>query len=105
MWVAARSVSDLKMFPLLQVCALGSSSFSFATVVPFPVPDRPCSVITQPAVAASPSAAMISAAMASGVLPVTVILVIASTVISLGMMPFAIDLSMPSCGRSADEMH
>ena len=32
----------------LHVCALGNFSFSLSTVVPFPVPDNPCNVMTHP---------------------------------------------------------
>ena len=32
----------------LHVWALGNFSFSLSTVVPFPVPDKPCNVMTHP---------------------------------------------------------
>ena len=57
-------------------CALTSS---LATVVPFPVPERPCSTRTQPDAGAVPNLAMISPATASADLPDTLISVTGST--------------------------
>jgi len=93
--VTASSVIDRKMLPLLHVCALGSFSFNFATVVPLPVPDRPCKTTTQPFEGASPSFAIISLATTSASFPDTWTFVMGSTTTSSGSTPLSTASLMP----------
>mmetsp|Transcript_23174 Transcript_23174/g.66462 ORF Transcript_23174/g.66462 Transcript_23174/m.66462 type:complete len:258 (-) Transcript_23174:72-845(-) len=78
-WVTASSVSDRKTLPLDQHTHFGSSISSLETVVPLPVPERPCKTRTQPVLASAPSFATISPATWSADLPATLTLHTGST--------------------------
>ena len=67
------------MLPFDHVDAFGSIRFSLSTVVPLPVPLKPCRTRTQPLAGASPNAATISSATSSALLPRTSIFVSGST--------------------------
>mmetsp|Transcript_49433 Transcript_49433/g.114247 ORF Transcript_49433/g.114247 Transcript_49433/m.114247 type:complete len:249 (+) Transcript_49433:337-1083(+) len=96
----ARSVRERKTLPLDQLTARGSTACSFATVVPLPVPESPCSTSTQPLDGASPRAAMISAATTSADLPATSILHTGSTGGSASTTPFSTACLIPAASLS-----
>mmetsp|Transcript_1017 Transcript_1017/g.2167 ORF Transcript_1017/g.2167 Transcript_1017/m.2167 type:complete len:207 (+) Transcript_1017:584-1204(+) len=99
--VTASSVSERKTLPLDQHVARGSICSSLLTVVPLPVPERPCSTSTQPLPGLSPRHRTISAATCSAVLPSTSILVSGSTAGLAGMTPFSIAIRMPAASFSS----
>mmetsp|Transcript_96140 Transcript_96140/g.170622 ORF Transcript_96140/g.170622 Transcript_96140/m.170622 type:complete len:221 (+) Transcript_96140:526-1188(+) len=102
--VTASKVSERKTLPLLHVCVLGSFSLSLATVVPFPVPDRPWSVKTQPLDEASPSTLIMSSATSSAVRPDTLTLVQGSTSTSSGRTFFSTAILMPFASFSPSSL-
>mmetsp|Transcript_17386 Transcript_17386/g.35083 ORF Transcript_17386/g.35083 Transcript_17386/m.35083 type:complete len:277 (+) Transcript_17386:494-1324(+) len=94
--LAASRVIDRKMSPLDHVMAFGSFSFSLATVVPFPVPERPSRVMTQPDFGASPSFSTISSATSSAVLPITSTMIVSASSLSFGNTFLSMASCMPS---------
>mmetsp|Transcript_4893 Transcript_4893/g.10797 ORF Transcript_4893/g.10797 Transcript_4893/m.10797 type:complete len:224 (-) Transcript_4893:39-710(-) len=96
----ASSVSERKTLPLDQLTARGSVACSFATVVPLPVPERPCSTSTQPLLGASPILAIISAETTSADFPATSILHTGSTGGSASTTPLATAFFMPAASLS-----
>mmetsp|Transcript_35287 Transcript_35287/g.77627 ORF Transcript_35287/g.77627 Transcript_35287/m.77627 type:complete len:248 (-) Transcript_35287:286-1029(-) len=99
-WLTASSVSERKTLPFDQLTARGNTDSSLLTVVPLPVPLRPCSTSTQPSLTASPSFSTISAATMSADLPATSILQTGSTGGSASTTPFAIASRMPAASFS-----
>mmetsp|Transcript_15276 Transcript_15276/g.30665 ORF Transcript_15276/g.30665 Transcript_15276/m.30665 type:complete len:201 (+) Transcript_15276:566-1168(+) len=93
--VTASRVSARKTLPFDQQTARGRAFCSLATVVPLPVPERPCSTSTQPWEGA-PSALIISAATASALFPRTSITLVGSTGGSASSTPLSIALVMPA---------
>mmetsp|Transcript_37924 Transcript_37924/g.104678 ORF Transcript_37924/g.104678 Transcript_37924/m.104678 type:complete len:240 (+) Transcript_37924:513-1232(+) len=98
---SASRESARKTLPFDQLTAFGREPRSFSTVVPLPVPERPCSTSTQPRVGASPSAPTISAATASALLPSTSSLRTFSTGGFAARTPLATAIAMPAVSLSA----
>mmetsp|Transcript_71309 Transcript_71309/g.183823 ORF Transcript_71309/g.183823 Transcript_71309/m.183823 type:complete len:295 (+) Transcript_71309:886-1770(+) len=99
--VTASKVSERKTLPFDQFTALGSTACSLATVVPLPVPLRPCSTSTQPSECAAPSFVMMEPATWSADLPRTSMVQVGSTGGSFGITPFSTALAMPAASFSS----
>mmetsp|Transcript_36935 Transcript_36935/g.59213 ORF Transcript_36935/g.59213 Transcript_36935/m.59213 type:complete len:226 (-) Transcript_36935:892-1569(-) len=94
--LVASSVMERKISPLDQVVDFGNFSLSLATVVPFPVPESPSSVMMHPFEGASPSFSMISAVTSSGLFPRTLIATGEGSALSLGRTPLSIASLIPT---------
>mmetsp|Transcript_23717 Transcript_23717/g.60068 ORF Transcript_23717/g.60068 Transcript_23717/m.60068 type:complete len:215 (+) Transcript_23717:676-1320(+) len=99
--LVASSVSARNTFPLDQVTALGSIDLTRSTVVPLPVPLRPCSTKTQPEAALSPSTSTMSSATSLALFPSTSITVTGSTDGSAASTPFVIASLIPAVSFSS----
>mmetsp|Transcript_64576 Transcript_64576/g.174479 ORF Transcript_64576/g.174479 Transcript_64576/m.174479 type:complete len:262 (-) Transcript_64576:337-1122(-) len=101
-YVAARSVSARKQFPLDHVDAFETFALILSTVVPFPVPLRPTRIMTQPP--SLGSFAKISSATWLEVLPSTSTFSYVGGSLSFGSTPFSMACCTPAANFAASSL-